>query len=196
MVLASRFISCTRKSSFLPTASPEDNMVFICPKWLLNRTVSSAMATLSAKIAASVRSLCSSIFTSPNISWRRAKSFSLYSFSVCGERSSIFSTIERIVSALDRTSSSSFFPSASRMAIKEAKAWSRTTFTAFHTFSSSSGALWTEKMSEYRDRVLTEISSWILYRSANSLSAFTYPSAKSWFTSTCTSPSSNVSTET
>ena len=55
MVLHSRLISCTRKSSFRPTGTSPASMVRSWAMWLCRRTVSSSTATLSAKMAASVR---------------------------------------------------------------------------------------------------------------------------------------------
>ncbi|MEG1718716.1 MAG: hypothetical protein RR306_00165 [Clostridia bacterium] len=54
MVFTSLFISWIRKSSFLPIGDVI-SIPFICSIWLTKRTVSSFIAVLSAKIAASVR---------------------------------------------------------------------------------------------------------------------------------------------
>ena len=69
MVLLSRFISCSRKSSFRPTAPPVVSILFICSRWLRRRTVSSSTATLSAKMAASVRIRLSSMAVLARTSW-------------------------------------------------------------------------------------------------------------------------------
>ena len=58
MVLTSRFSSCTRKSSFLPTGSSSSAVARSCAMWLLRRTSSSSIAARSAKIATSVREAC------------------------------------------------------------------------------------------------------------------------------------------
>ena len=48
MVLVSRFISCTRKSSLQPTGLTSFSMPSSCCRWLRRRTVSSSTAVLSA----------------------------------------------------------------------------------------------------------------------------------------------------
>ena len=77
-----------RKSSFRPTGAPLCSMSRSCPKWLRRRTVSSSTATLSAKMAASVRMRLSSMEALCSTSFIRASSFSRYSATVWGERAS------------------------------------------------------------------------------------------------------------
>ena len=61
MVLVSRFISCSRKSSFLPTSPPASSSTANCPEWIFKRANSSPMSLRSARIAASCASRCGSI---------------------------------------------------------------------------------------------------------------------------------------
>ena len=61
MVLVSRFISCSRKSSFLPTSPPPSSSAASCAEWIFKRANSSLISLRSARIAASCARRCGSI---------------------------------------------------------------------------------------------------------------------------------------
>ena len=130
-----------------------------CEMWLRKRTVSSSTAILSAKMAASVNRRCSSTWVLPSNSSIRFLSFSLYSRTVCGERSSTNETQSRMVSARERISARSFSPSVSRIVRKRSTAREATLCTAVQIRSSSAGAFCKVKTSGKRDKSDTEISS-------------------------------------
>ena len=87
-VLASRLSSWMRKSSFLPTLTSLCSISRSWLTWLRRRTVSSSTATLSAKMAASVRMRASSMDVLWSASRILESSFSRYSATVWGERAS------------------------------------------------------------------------------------------------------------
>ena len=137
----SRFTSWMRKSSFRPTGSSPDSMVRSCAKWLRSRTVSSSTAILSAKIAASVRILLSSMVVDCSTSRIFVSSLSRYSATVWGERSSTLPTTVSMVSALPAMSWHSFSPSTERICRWAAKASSSTAQMSAEIISRSSSAL-------------------------------------------------------
>ena len=116
MVLVSRLISCMRKSSLRPMGSWARSMARSWSRWLRSRTVSSSTATLSAKMAASVRIRASSTVVESRTSRIFARSFSRYSATDWGERASTKATFSRMASALAERSRARASPSVRRMA--------------------------------------------------------------------------------
>ena len=136
----SRFSSCVKKSSLRPTGSSSARISRYCATWLCRRTVSSSMAVLSAKRAASVTRRLSSILRSPKSSCRRAYSLSLYACTRPALPCSILATSSSMVSRRPATSALSFSPSAARIATKASTACNATLCTSCHSSSSLVGA--------------------------------------------------------
>ena len=167
MVLASRLNSWIRKSSFRPVAPPLASISRSWPMWLRRRTVSSSTATLSAKMAASVRMRAGSSWVLASTSFIRASSLARYSATVWGERFSTSDTLSSMAAARDRMSSFIRSPSRVRIWSKSARARSRTEQMSFAICSTSSSAFSDNRTSGKRDSRETEISSDSPYSSAS-----------------------------
>ena len=158
MVLASRLNSWIKKSSFRPVAPPLSSISRSWPMWLRRRTVSSSTATLSAKMAASVRMRAGSSWVLDSTSVIRASSLVRYSATVWGERSSTRATLSSMVLARLSTSSFSRWPSRLRIWSKSARARSSTEQMSFAICSTSSSAFSASSTSGKRDSRDTEMS--------------------------------------
>ena len=158
MVLASRFISCARKSSFLPILPPAISVLFVVSIWLRSLTSSSSTHTLSAKIVTSVRSLPSSTVVSPSSSFTRSSSFWRYSAIIWGERSVMKSTSFSMPSSLLIKSSLKCSPSVILVCTNISQAPFRALCSSFHSSSSSMSCSSITNTSGYLDKVDTRIS--------------------------------------
>ena len=136
--MASLFISCAIKSSFLPIPSVSSNVSRICEMWLFKRTVSSSVQILSAYKITSAAILFSSTGTSKS-SWILSSSFLRYSSTICGERSSTCPTSVSMPESLFKISFFKFSPSVVRVSTNCANAPSNAICRPLHKASSSSG---------------------------------------------------------
>ena len=155
MVLDSRFSSCVKKSSLRPTGSSSSRMERYWATWLCRRTVSSSMAVLSAKIAASVTMRASSMLRSSSSSFRRVYSRSVYACTRPALFCSIWATSVSIAAKRFSTSVRSFSPSTARMETNAATACWATCSTSAHRVSGSAGAAVWVNTSGKRQMVLT-----------------------------------------
>ena len=172
IVLASRFISCARKSNFLPMLPPAVSVFFVVSMWLRSLTSSSSTHTLSAKIVTSVRSLPSSTVVSPNSSFTRSSSLWRYSAMIWGERSVMKSTSFSMPSSFAIRSSRRCSPSVIRVCTNISQAPLKALCSSFHSSSSSISCSSITNTSGYFDRVDTLISQ---SRSKSLAICFRYP---------------------
>src|SRR5437660_521530 len=133
MVLASRFISCNRKSSFLPASPPVLIKPRKCSTWAFMRTTSSCTSLRSASNAASWATRCGSL-AAPRISCSRDSIFSFCQRTMAVRNCSISLAAFSRPCIRWRSSRSMALPSCSRIWLSLAKAFSATASTAASKF--------------------------------------------------------------